>query len=57
MNGEKLVTDGGRVLSVTGLGATLREAVDAAYARVGAISFDGMFYRRDIAHRAFDRGE
>ncbi|MBQ6136821.1 MAG: phosphoribosylamine--glycine ligase [Kiritimatiellae bacterium] len=51
-----IVTSGGRVLSVTGTGATLREAVDRAYARIGGISFDGMFYRRDIAHRAFERG-
>ncbi len=55
-DGEKVVTSGGRVLSVTGEGATLREAVDRAYAAVGRISFDGMFYRRDIAHRAFERG-
>jgi phosphoribosylamine--glycine ligase/phosphoribosylformylglycinamidine cyclo-ligase len=40
---------------VTGLGATLREAVDLAYAGVGEISFERAFYRRDIAHRAFDR--
>ena len=53
--GGKVVTSGGRVLSVTGLGATLREAVDNAYARVSEISFDGMFYRKDIAHRAFER--
>ena len=51
----KVVTAGGRVLSVTGLGATLREAVDRAYARVAEISFDKAFYRRDIAHRAFER--
>ena len=44
-------------MSVTGLGATLREAVDNAYARVSQISFDGMFYRKDIAHRAFGRGK
>ena len=55
-DGDGVVTAGGRVLSVTGLGATLREAVDRAYARVAGISFDGMFYRRDIAHRAFERG-
>ena len=55
-SGEDVVTSGGRVLSVTGLGATLREAVDRAYARVADISFDGMFYRKDIAHRAFERG-
>jgi phosphoribosylamine--glycine ligase len=52
----KILTSGGRVLSVTGMGATLREAVDKAYAGVGKISFDKMFYRKDIAHRAFDRG-
>ena len=51
----KIVTAGGRVLSVTGMGATLREAVDTAYAGVKEISFDGMFYRKDIAHRAFER--
>ena len=50
-----IVTDGGRVLSVTGVGATLREAVDTAYRAVGRIAFDGAFYRRDIAHRAFER--
>ena len=48
-------TTGGRVLSVTGMGATLREAVDRAYARVAQISFEKMFYRKDIAHRAFER--
>jgi phosphoribosylamine--glycine ligase/phosphoribosylformylglycinamidine cyclo-ligase len=48
-------TSGGRVLSATGLGATLREAVDAAYAALSEISFEGMFFRRDIAHRAFGR--
>ena len=54
--GGRIVTAGGRVLSVTGLGATLRAAVDNAYARIAGISFDGMFYRKDIAHRAFARG-
>ena len=50
-----VLTDGGRVLSVTGMGGTLREAVDAAYRAVGAISFEKAFFRRDIAHRAFER--
>ena len=54
--GDEIVTSGGRVLSVTGVGANLREAVDRAYARVAEISFDKMFYRKDIAHRAFERG-
>ena len=51
----RTLTSGGRVLSVTGLGASLREAVDNAYAGVAKISFDKMFYRKDIAHRAFER--
>ena len=53
--GDKLLTAGGRVLSVTGLGKTLREAVDNAYAQVAKITFDGAYYRKDIAHRAFER--
>ena len=55
-DGGKTLTSGGRVLSVTGLGANLREAVDRAYAGVAKISFDGAFFRKDIAHRAFERG-
>ena len=55
VEGDQIVTSGGRVLSVTGMGATLREAVDRAYAGVKRISFEGMFYRTDIAHRAFER--
>ncbi|MBR4476611.1 MAG: phosphoribosylamine--glycine ligase [Kiritimatiellae bacterium] len=53
--GGSLVTAGGRVLSVTGLGATLREAVDIAYGGVREISFERAFHRSDIAHRAFER--
>jgi len=47
----QLVTAGGRVLSVTARGATLQEAVDRAYDAAHYISFEGMQYRRDIAHR------
>lgn len=47
----QLVTAGGRVLSVSARGATLREAADLAYEAAQYISFEGMFYRRDIAHR------
>ena len=52
----KILTSGGRVLSVTGIGPTLRAAVDTAYAAVDCISFDKAFHRKDIAHRAFERG-
>ncbi|MBO7720774.1 MAG: phosphoribosylamine--glycine ligase, partial [Kiritimatiellae bacterium] len=55
LRGGAVLTAGGRVLSVTGTGPGLREAVDRAYAAVDRIRFDGMFSRRDIAHRAFDR--
>jgi len=47
-----LVTSGGRVLAVTSTSGTLRAAVDGAYSGIGAIAFEGMQYRRDIAHRA-----
>ena len=53
--GADIATNGGRVLSVTGLGKDLRTAVDAAYAGVNKISFKGEFHRTDIAHRAFER--
>ena len=51
----KVVTAGGRVLTVSALGTDLREAVDRAYQAVSKIHFDGAHYRRDIAHRAFNR--
>lgn len=49
------VTAGGRVLAVTGMGSNLREAVNRAYAAVEKIQFEGAHYRKDIAHRAFNR--
>ena len=49
----KTVTAGGRVLTVTALGADLRGAVDAAYAGVAEIRFEGAHFRRDIAAKAF----
>ena len=47
--GGDVLTSGGRVLNVTGLGATLAEARARAYAAVGRISWPGMQFRRDIA--------
>jgi len=46
------VTAGGRVLCVTALGETVRQAKRAAYAAVAGIHFDGMQYRKDIGNRA-----
>ena len=48
-HGERLVTGGGRILAVTGVGPTLSEARERAYAGCERIRFDGMQYRRDIA--------
>ncbi len=50
--GADLVTAGGRVLTVVGQGSSYDEAMAAAYAAVGRISFDGMQYRRDIGRKA-----
>jgi phosphoribosylamine---glycine ligase len=47
-----VVTDGGRVLSVTALGDTLAQAKARAYEAVGCIHFQGAIYRRDIADKA-----
>ena len=48
-----LVTTGGRVLDVTALAPTMREARALAYEAVSKISFEGMFYRKDIAANIF----
>jgi phosphoribosylamine---glycine ligase len=53
--GGEIVTAGGRVLSVTGLGATPGAARDRAYAAAERVSFDGRQLRSDIAARAVDR--
>jgi len=50
--GDAVVTSGGRVLCVTALGETVRQAQRAAYAAVADIRFDGMQFRTDIGHRA-----
>ncbi len=47
--------NGGRVLGVTALGDSLRQAQRAAYSAVAAVRFDGMQYRTDIGHRALAR--
>jgi phosphoribosylamine--glycine ligase len=49
LRGERLATNGGRILGVTGLGSTVAEARERAYSGCDRIRFDGMQYRRDIA--------
>ncbi len=51
----KLVTSGGRVLGVTAVADTLKEAVDKAYTLADRITFDNKFCRRDIGARALSR--
>jgi len=47
----KLVTNGGRVLGVTGLGEDFDQAATRAYSTIEQIQFSGCYYRRDIGHR------
>ncbi len=51
-DGDRVLTDGGRVLGVTALGETLADAQRRAYEAVGLIQFPGAFWRRDIAAKA-----
>jgi phosphoribosylamine--glycine ligase len=51
----RVVTSGGRVLGVTALGDSVKQAQRAAYAAISRIRFDGMQYRTDIGHRALAR--
>jgi phosphoribosylamine-glycine ligase len=43
------------VLGVTAVGADIEQAVKKVYRSIGNITFDGAYYRRDIAHRALNR--
>ena len=55
LEGEQVVTAGGRVLCVVGLGDDVAAARDAAYAGVDRISWDDEYHRGDIGHRAIRR--
>lgn len=50
--GDRLVTAGGRVMGVTGIGLDFQEARAAAYRVAQGITFDGCHFRTDIGHRA-----
>ncbi|MCX5749364.1 MAG: phosphoribosylamine--glycine ligase [Candidatus Saganbacteria bacterium] len=50
--GCDIVTSGGRVLGVTALGISVKEAIDRAYAAVSKIKFKDMHYRKDIGKKA-----
>ena len=52
---NQIVTAGGRVLCVVGLGDNVTQAQQQAYTALNSISYDGMFYRKDIGYRAVQR--
>lgn len=52
---SQIVTNGGRVLGVTGLGNTIKEAINNTYQATEKIRFEGMHYRRDIGYRAINK--
>lgn len=60
LEGDALVTSGGRVLGVTAVGSTLEKALSSAYNAIDEVHFEGMHYRKDIggktgrAHSAGD---
>jgi phosphoribosylamine--glycine ligase len=51
----KIVSNGGRVLCVTGMGDTIEKAIETAYQGVRTIKMDGVHYRKDIGWRALKR--
>jgi phosphoribosylamine--glycine ligase len=53
---NRVVTAGGRVLTIVGTGSTYQDAIDRAYQGVSAIQFEGMQYRRDIGRKAIGGG-
>ena len=55
VDGDNVVTSGGRVLCVVGLGETVADAQTVAYAGIKKVSWENYFYRTDIGHRAINR--
>ena len=51
---SNLVTNGGRVLGVSATGETLKEALEKAYKAIEKISFEGMYYRKDIGKKTLE---
>ncbi len=55
LHGDQVITNGGRVLGVTALGSTTRDAQKAVYEILEHISYEGIYYRKDIGYRAIER--
>ncbi len=56
-NNGDVLTAGGRVLCVSALGNSVKDAQQKAHEGIEKIKWDGMFYRKDIGHRAIEREE
>jgi len=54
-DGSRIVTNGGRVLGVTGLGKDIQSAINRAYEAVAKIHWDGVHYRKDIGAKALSK--
>ena len=52
LENKKLLTNGGRVLGITEIRSTLKDAIEASYEDVSRISFDNAYYRKDIGAKA-----
>ena len=52
LEGEQLLTSGGRVLGISAVGGTLKQALDRAYLAADRIQFQGKYYRKDIGAKA-----
>lgn len=50
MSGSSVVTNGGRVLAITGLGNNMQEALDNSYELVSKIHWNNVYFRKDIGH-------
>lgn len=49
--GNQIFTNGGRVLNIVGYGKTLQESLDKAYSHISSVSFEGMYFRKDIGKK------
>jgi phosphoribosylamine--glycine ligase len=56
LDGDRVLSSGGRVLTACALGDTIAQARERAYAALAPITLEGAFFRRDIGHRALARG-
>jgi phosphoribosylamine--glycine ligase len=57
LDAGRVLTNGGRVLGVTAAAGTLEEALAHAYEAMARIHFEGMYFRRDIGHRALKKAD